>query len=133
MNEEQQTPNKQQVNVELPSAFGGKRIQQLDIQGSRTSPIADFNWYLLNQLGIPARVPDVLADMLLWLAACTFIGSVGKQLIQLPLVPAIASIVLAIAVVLCVYILKIATTPSIRWSLVYRWFLVCLGVYLGVR
>jgi|GEM_PF-3293230 len=133
MKDDQQIPNKPQVNVELPSAFGGRRLQQLNIQGSRNHPTADFNWYLLNQLGVPARVPDVIADMLLWIAASSFVGSVGKQLIQLPGVTAIAAVILAIAVVLSVYILKIATVPQVRWSLVYRWFLIFTGVSLGVR
>ncbi len=133
MNDDQQIPNKSQVNVELPSGFGGRRLQQFDIQGSRTHPVDDFNWYVLNQLGIPARVPDVMADMLLWIAASSFVGSVGKQLIRLPGVAAIAGMILAIAVVLSIYILKIATLPQIRWSLVYRWFLIFTGISLGVR
>lgn len=133
MNDDKQVPNKPQVNVELPTEFGGRRIQQLNIQGSRTHPNAEFNWYLLNQLGIPARVPDVLADMLLWLAASSFLASVGKQLIQLPGVPVIVVAISGIVIFLSVYILKIAPEPKVRWSLTYRWFLILIGISLGVR
>ncbi len=133
MNDEQQGNNKQQINIDLPSAFGGRRIQQLDIQDRRTHPAAEFNWYILNQLGVPARISDVLTDILLWLAASTFVGSVGKSLIQLPGVPMIVSVIWVIAVIFSVYILKIDTVSKVRWSLVYRWFLICLGISLGVR
>ena len=133
MNDEQKLPNQPRVNVDLPRAFGGRRIQQLDIQGSRTHPTADFNWYILNQLGVPSRFPDVIADILLWIAASSFLASVSKQLIQFPGVLAILAVISAIAVVLSIYILKIATVPKVRWSLVYRWFLIFLGLSLGVR
>ncbi len=132
MNDEQKLPNQPRVNVDLPSPFGGKRIEQLDIQGSRTHPTADFNWYI-NQLGVPARIPDLIADMLLWIAASSFLASVGKQLIQFPGVLAIVAAILAIAVFLSIYILKIATVPKVGWFLGYRWFLIFLGVFLGVR
>ncbi|MCX7592371.1 MAG: hypothetical protein N2235_01175 [Fischerella sp.] len=133
MGDDKQVPKKQQVNVELPTQFGGRQIQQLDIQDSKAHPHADFNWYLLNQIGVPARIPDVLADLVLWLAASTFLGSVGKQFIQFPGVLAIIAIVLVILLFLSIYVLKTASQPSIRWSLLYRWVLLFIGVCLGGR
>ncbi|MER3491066.1 MAG: hypothetical protein C4323_01285 [Mastigocladus sp. ERB_26_2] len=134
-NNDKQLPNanKPQVNVELPTEFGGRKIQQLDIQGHTTHPHADFHWHLLNQIGVPARVPDVLADLILWLAASTFIGSVGKLLIHLPGVIAIIGVVLIILFFLSIYVLNTASQASIRWSLVYRWILIFIGIGLGVR
>ncbi|MBR8832553.1 MAG: hypothetical protein DSM106950_00535 [Stigonema ocellatum SAG 48.90 = DSM 106950] len=133
MNDNQEVPNKPQINFELPTQFGGKRVQQLDIQGDRTHPIADFNWYILNQLGVPSRFSDVIADILLWVAASSFLASVSKQLIQFAGVSVIIAVISVLALALSIYILKIATVPKVRWSLVYRWFLIFLGVCLGVR
>ncbi|MER3587451.1 MAG: hypothetical protein C4322_03010, partial [Mastigocladus sp. ERB_26_1] len=61
------------------------------------------------------------------------IGSVGKLLIHLPGVIAIIGVVLIILFFLSIYVLNTASQASIRWSLVYRWILIFIGIGLGVR
>jgi hypothetical protein len=133
MNNDSQNQNKSQANVELPSAFGGRRFQQIDLQDTRTNPTSDFSRYLVNQLVVPGRVVDIFADMLIWISASSFLASGSKLLIKLPGVSVIAAIVSALAVFLSIYVYNIATTSKVRWSLVYRWFLIVIGVLLGVR
>ncbi len=133
MKDDRQIPNKPRVNIELPTEFGGRKIQQLDIQGNRTLANEDFNWYLLNQLAVPSRVVDIMADILLWLATCSFLASISKHCIKLAAVWGTVTVISAIAVFLSFYILKIAPLPKVRLSLAYRWFLIFIGVYLGVR
>lgn len=133
MKDDKQVPNQPRVNIELPTEFGGKKIEQLDIKGNRTHPNEDFKWYLLNQIVVPSRVPYIMADILLWLATCSFLASISKHWIKLTPIAVTVAITVGIAVFLSFYILKIAPSPKVRLSLAYRWFLIFLGVSLGVR
>jgi len=123
------------VQVKTSSPFGD-RVQDINVDSNKFSPIDDLRYTTLHRLSLPARFEHLVADVTLWISSTAFITSVVAHGVRIGLlstgVVGVLIFAMLIPVLLWAIWLNATVDSSFKALTGIRVLLVLIGLIVGV-